>query len=548
VRRSFARLLLGLSLTAGTLAGCNAIIGLKAPPEQDASMPNGSGDGSMPQGSDATVESSTSEGGNTQGNPDGSANGGSCTSDAACISGHCADGVCCNNACSGTCEACNLSGSMGTCTGIAVGTDPQMECVMVAVDAGTSAVVDASGDASNAGEAGSPGDAGSASDSGAAAEGGAGDGGSAGDAGTMAAINFPDGGYMSSDMACAGSCDGKGGNGGGSCTYPGSTKTCGTQFCNENNQAAGFACNGAGSCALGFTSCAAYSCVGAACGTTCTQEADCLTGYYCSTATGTGKCVPTFGDGLPCNSANECTSGFCTTGVAGVGMGSPVCCSSDCTISGGTCLQSGAVGECKCNVACDGGACQVFYQDADGDGYGNMNGDPTLGVTAYVGCSNDTVRAGFVPDHTDCDDQDPLVNPGQTAYFDTRSTGPAHTFDYNCDGILEKGIPEYPGAACEFCSPTPTCGATNPTCTVSGQQGAFACGPECLYPICRPPLLCIHRCTFQGCYPETTPAFTATVACGVLGTTTVCGTCGGAGEAAGTGTASTLASVQQSCH
>jgi hypothetical protein len=42
--------------------------------------------------------------------------GEACTAPDECGSGFCADGVCCNVACTGTCEACNLSGAtLGTC-------------------------------------------------------------------------------------------------------------------------------------------------------------------------------------------------------------------------------------------------------------------------------------------------------------------------------------------------------------------------------------------------------------------------------------------------
>jgi len=45
------------------------------------------------------------------------ANGQSCgTNGAVCASGICADGVCCNATCGGVCQACNLGGSVGTCT------------------------------------------------------------------------------------------------------------------------------------------------------------------------------------------------------------------------------------------------------------------------------------------------------------------------------------------------------------------------------------------------------------------------------------------------
>ena len=41
-----------------------------------------------------------------------------CTSAATCASGFCVDGVCCNVACTGTCEACDIAGSAGICSGV----------------------------------------------------------------------------------------------------------------------------------------------------------------------------------------------------------------------------------------------------------------------------------------------------------------------------------------------------------------------------------------------------------------------------------------------
>ncbi len=43
-------------------------------------------------------------------------NGSNCTAPKDCASGLCADGVCCDTACTGQCEACNLTGKVGTCT------------------------------------------------------------------------------------------------------------------------------------------------------------------------------------------------------------------------------------------------------------------------------------------------------------------------------------------------------------------------------------------------------------------------------------------------
>lgn len=41
--------------------------------------------------------------------------GATCSGNAQCSSGFCVDGVCCNNACQGQCQACDITGSTGTC-------------------------------------------------------------------------------------------------------------------------------------------------------------------------------------------------------------------------------------------------------------------------------------------------------------------------------------------------------------------------------------------------------------------------------------------------
>jgi hypothetical protein len=51
-----------------------------------------------------------------------------CTLDAQCASGFCADGVCCNAACKEKCSACNGEGTVGTCTPVIAGKDPDNEC------------------------------------------------------------------------------------------------------------------------------------------------------------------------------------------------------------------------------------------------------------------------------------------------------------------------------------------------------------------------------------------------------------------------------------
>ncbi|HLL05619.1 MAG TPA: choice-of-anchor A family protein [Myxococcaceae bacterium] len=43
-------------------------------------------------------------------------NGASCTTSNQCATGQCVDGVCCDTACDGECDACNLTGNLGTCS------------------------------------------------------------------------------------------------------------------------------------------------------------------------------------------------------------------------------------------------------------------------------------------------------------------------------------------------------------------------------------------------------------------------------------------------
>ena len=55
--------------------------------------------------------------------------GGTCGRDDDCVAGlFCVDGVCCTSTCMGSCQACNVAGSLGACTPIPAGTDPAGEC------------------------------------------------------------------------------------------------------------------------------------------------------------------------------------------------------------------------------------------------------------------------------------------------------------------------------------------------------------------------------------------------------------------------------------
>jgi hypothetical protein len=51
-----------------------------------------------------------------------------CQSDGQCMSNHCIDHVCCDTGCLGACFACNLAGTVGTCTQVQAGRDPRNAC------------------------------------------------------------------------------------------------------------------------------------------------------------------------------------------------------------------------------------------------------------------------------------------------------------------------------------------------------------------------------------------------------------------------------------
>jgi len=72
--------------------------------------------------------------------------GAACAQGAQCLSGFCADGVCCNSDCAGTCEACNIVITSGTCTMVADGMDPDSECATQAASTcGTSGTCNGAG-------------------------------------------------------------------------------------------------------------------------------------------------------------------------------------------------------------------------------------------------------------------------------------------------------------------------------------------------------------------------------------------------------------------
>jgi hypothetical protein len=481
---SRAPLLVLVSLTAS----CTSLLG-------DFKSAEGTADGST---NDATtVDGQTSEGGGDLGK--------ACASATDCTTGQsCTDGVCCESSCDGVCEKCNLPGSMGTCTAVPTGMDPDLECVMLAVpDAGDA--VDAEADTTEA-AAGDGGDAAVLTDAAVADAGDA--GGIISDAAVSdaATITTPDGGLVADNTKCAGSCNGQ-----RACQYPGTTTTCGAAFCGAPTETASLVCDGTGRCdSLGVTDCGAYACASGtgACATSCQTATDCAPTAFCNAQS---QCQTKKGTGVECTNKNECSLGFCNDGY---------CCNSECSsIPGGRCDNPGSAGTCQCNL-CDGGACEPFYADADHDGHG----DPAV---VKAGCSG-APPLGYVASNDDCDDTDKNTHPGQTAWFTSpRANG---TFEYNCTTPVQE-YPTYVGATCGFCSLTPTCGVNSNSCPSTTAQSYLNCRDGFRREICKAGFSCpvLETCTgtefsTDGVYSYA-QAFTATTACGAVGQFTYCGTC-----------------------
>jgi hypothetical protein len=75
----------------------------------------------------------------------------------------------------------------------------------------------------------------------------------------------------------------------------------------------------------------------------------------------------------------------------------------------------------NCDGDVDEGVTSTFYEDGDGDGYGDRK-------SSSEACS---APSGYVSDATDCDDSNRAVNPKATEVCDTKDT------DEDCDGLVD---------------------------------------------------------------------------------------------------------------
>jgi hypothetical protein len=285
------------------------------------------------------------------------ANGAACTGANQCSSGNCVDDVCCDTTCSDTCDACNVAGSVGTCSSIPAGQDDTNASMMCS---GTAQSCDGNGNCkSENGETCAMGT-------------------------ECLSTNCVD--SVCCDSACTGICEacsaikkGQGANGmcesviigddpdndcsdqgaatcgtsgvcdgAGACDLYASGTICDPESCSMDVQNNADTCDGAGVCINnGTVNCSPYICGASACKTDCTTDTDCLTGYYCSS----NSCVLQKTDGAACTAANECASTFCVD---------LVCCNEAC---GGTCQACTAAKK----GAGNDGMCDLITANTDPD-------------------------------------------------------------------------------------------------------------------------------------------------------------------------------------
>ncbi|MGZ3453248.1 MAG: Kelch repeat-containing protein [Polyangiales bacterium] len=233
--------------------------------------------------------------------------GSTCALSEECTSGNCVDGICCSTACTGACQACDVAGSLGTCSNVASGPPHASHtCGGYACSSGsclTTCTTDANCDSKSwcSGTTCIP-----KRTSGTAC----------GASHECATGNCVD--SYCCDSSCTGPCS--------ACDVAGKLGTCSAVTSGSPH--------GTRTCAPALT-CGATGCV-----LTCSTDAQCAPGNACIG----GICKGKKANGIACSTSTECTTGNCVDGV---------CCDTTCTGACKACNLAGTLGTC---TAVDGAA------------------------------------------------------------------------------------------------------------------------------------------------------------------------------------------------
>jgi hypothetical protein len=177
--------------------------------------------------------------------------GSACTKAGDCASVACVDGVCCYSTCLGQCQACNIAGSVGTCTTVTLTNAP--------TGYGAGEAISRSGT-------------------------------------TRAACT----GYGTS---CGSRCTGASAT---ACTPTADGTTCTAASCAGGIETKSSTCLAGGCQTPMTTECRPYLCGTTTCLSACTTNAQCSTGYKCEAS----KCVPAGTAGSPCATPTDCNTGL----------------------------------------------------------------------------------------------------------------------------------------------------------------------------------------------------------------------------------------------
>ncbi|MFT3772446.1 MAG: MopE-related protein [Minicystis sp.] len=269
---------------------------------------------------------------------------------------------------------------------------------------------------------------------------------------------------------------------GNACTQ---TDTCQNGLCVGTNPivcSASDQCHAAGTCNPTTGACSNPAKVN---GTTCDDGNLCTQTDTCQNGACTGSNPVACAALDQCHSAGTCnpTTGTCTNPVIGTGIYATyyrdadgdgygnggvttqacskptgyVANNTDCDDTKST-VHPNAAEICDgldndCDGQIDEGLATTFYRDADGDGYGDATQTTQACLT--------TPPAGYVANHTDCNDGNAAVHPGATEI--------CNGTDDNCNGVADEGNPGS-GFACNT-GKLGVCAAGTTACS----NGAIAC-------------------------------------------------------------------------